>query len=613
LTRLIITSVVHFNITANQVLSFDIEQLRCARAHRVNRRPRASNDTVSLRNTCCRKTQMETMQAMVNPRLLTKANRLFTGTQTGRIIEILQNARRAGATRIEITNHEGVVTVRDNGRGIDDFARLLDLGSSGWESDLESSEDPAGVGLFCLAPRRLLIRSNYKQAIIDGDGWTGAAVVIRDDPNPQSGTILEFEDERWSHPNVEPQAVFCGVDVVVDGEPCDKLPFVSDKAVHHPDLGCRIEVRELGDLHTWHRSCGRSGYGRDNAIVNFHGQVVGFDCHPVSEHHLYYLIDMTAEPTDIRLMLPARTQLVENDAWDALTQAIELDAYRYLQRRGHHRLPYSQYLRARKLGIDLPEATPTFSVGLLDTGEAPEPVEITMPEGFPLSGCYRFDPGAPGGHESDEANVHLLAALGKFERPFVPVAIRGCYDGYAWAKLPTIGKVELRTGRQLHAGSVWMGTLTCVESIVITAHASDGRTFSSSVCMAAATNPPNGFPTWAEEHVIVTPETESRLCPSEIWHHLGGAYDEGDTFETQEYDFGRELDRFWLEMLGPDERLRRAIVDVLTQIEQPWRAVKAFPNGKVRIKFKDRSVKTIRSPRVYGINVSDNRNQGVRS
>ena len=41
---------------------------------------------------------METIQAKVNPRLLGKANRLFTGTIEGRIIEILQNARRAGAT-----------------------------------------------------------------------------------------------------------------------------------------------------------------------------------------------------------------------------------------------------------------------------------------------------------------------------------------------------------------------------------------------------------------------------------------------------------------------------------------------------------------------------------
>ena len=91
--------------------------------------------------------------AQVNPRLLKKADRLFTGTLDGRIIEVLQNARRAGATEVQITNSKGFVTVQDNGKGIEDFSKLLDLGGSGWEDRLESSEDPAGVGLFCLAPR----------------------------------------------------------------------------------------------------------------------------------------------------------------------------------------------------------------------------------------------------------------------------------------------------------------------------------------------------------------------------------------------------------------------------------------------------------------------------
>src|ERR1017187_3285265 len=101
---------------------------------------------------------MTTIRAKVNPRLLTKASRLFTGTLRGRITEILQNARRAGAKHVVITNQGGLVTVRDDGRGIRDFQNLLALGGSDWEQSLEASEDPAGVGLFCMAPRPLTIR-----------------------------------------------------------------------------------------------------------------------------------------------------------------------------------------------------------------------------------------------------------------------------------------------------------------------------------------------------------------------------------------------------------------------------------------------------------------------
>src|SRR5580765_7564443 len=115
---------------------------------------------------------MNTISAQVNPRLLTKANRLFTGSLSGRIIEILQNARRAGATRVEITNDGGLVTVRDNGKGISDFSKLLDLGNSGWDEEFESSEDPAGVGLFCLAPRSVRVRSEGHCAVIEKEGWT---------------------------------------------------------------------------------------------------------------------------------------------------------------------------------------------------------------------------------------------------------------------------------------------------------------------------------------------------------------------------------------------------------------------------------------------------------
>jgi hypothetical protein len=116
------------------------------------------------------------------PRLLTKANRLFTGSLSGRIIEILQNARRAGATEVvDSPTGTGIVTVRDNGRGIEDFSRLLDLGGSGWEERSKQSEDPAGVGLFCLAPREVSVRSR-------GWRWHASAVT--------TGRAIPFEIEE---------------------------------------------------------------------------------------------------------------------------------------------------------------------------------------------------------------------------------------------------------------------------------------------------------------------------------------------------------------------------------------------------------------------------------
>ena len=90
---------------------------------------------------------------------------------------------------------------------------------------------------------------------------------------------------------------------------------------------------------------------------------------------------------------------------------------------------------------------PTFSAGLLSGGDSPEPVEVVMPEGFPLAKCYRFDADFKDGEESDEVNVHLLAALGTFDAPFVPVSIHGRYDGYSWASCPASARSKCRLAR----------------------------------------------------------------------------------------------------------------------------------------------------------------------
>ncbi len=250
-----------------------------------------------------------------------KASRLFTGTLAGRIIEILQNARRAGARHVIITNHDGTVQVRDDGRGIEDFQKLLDLGGSGWEQTLEESEDPAGVGLFSLAPREIVIRSGGRSLSIGADGWAGAPLpVIADSQGLASceaigatvGTELRFKDDPWELPVVQPLAVFTGLEITVDGQPCPKEPFIDGESAHHPELGCRIKVAPQSTLTSWHRAAPLDRQYGTNVLVNFHGQVVSFGHRPVSEEDLVYLVDLTGEPTPIRLMLPARTCLVEN-------------------------------------------------------------------------------------------------------------------------------------------------------------------------------------------------------------------------------------------------------------------------------------------------------------
>ncbi len=144
---------------------------------------------------------------------LSKASRLFTGTLEGRIIEILQNSRRAGATHVNIINKDGFVTVCDNGSGIDDFSKLLSLGDSDWDDAMEKAEDPAGVGVFCLAPREVTICSGSRKVCITEKVWTGQPVPILENTDSTKGTILVFKDEPWEFATVEKYAVYTGLRV----------------------------------------------------------------------------------------------------------------------------------------------------------------------------------------------------------------------------------------------------------------------------------------------------------------------------------------------------------------------------------------------------------------
>ena len=62
--------------------------------------------------------------------------------------ELMQNARRAGASevRIDYDRRARMLSVLDDGSGIDDFQTLLTFSESGWDSATRDEERPFGVG-----------------------------------------------------------------------------------------------------------------------------------------------------------------------------------------------------------------------------------------------------------------------------------------------------------------------------------------------------------------------------------------------------------------------------------------------------------------------------------
>jgi hypothetical protein len=522
----------------------------------------------------------QTICAKVNPRLLTKADRLFTGTLEGRIIELLQNARRAGATEVHITNKQNLVIIEDNGCGITDFQKLLDLGGSGWDEKLEACEDPAGVGIFSLAPRQVTIESGMLKLVITDKIWQGQPARLFEAHDEIKGTRFQFSDEPWTQEVVGKYAVFTSLDVTVDKKSCSRKLFCSRQAVHYPELGCRIEIRNRDNVSQWHKAF-RTNYFHQEGLVNFHGQVVSFDYEPLRAEHLAFLVDLTGEPTGLRLMLPARTRMVENEAFEQLKEILEKEAYHHIQRQESHKLPYDQYLRAKELGIDLPEAEPVFDVGLL-SGDTPEPIGIVKPKEFPLSKCYLMKDKA---EELDNKNAHILAALGKFNIPFVPVNISPLYQSYSWAKLPTIEKVKVSVGKRLGTGSVWGGDMDAYDFLEITVLTSDGKRFQSTVSMAVRERKRTNSSYWIENTVCLTPEAKKELSSSDIWFFLGGWNEDGDTYDTQIYQFEDEMEHFWADILGPEAFMRDKLLGTISSFISKWKKITLDENGAMTIVY----------------------------
>lgn len=113
----------------------------------------------------------ETVRASINERKLFETMGNWFATSFSIVGEVMQNARRAGASTVSfVTNYdENSLVVTDDGCGIDNFQNLIELATSGWTDEkIQLVDKPFGMGLFSLfyACDTVIFRSRSMKLVI---------------------------------------------------------------------------------------------------------------------------------------------------------------------------------------------------------------------------------------------------------------------------------------------------------------------------------------------------------------------------------------------------------------------------------------------------------------
>ena len=143
-------------------------------------------------------TTAQTVQIAINQsRLIANLGSVFSNN-TKFLAELLQNARRSGASIISVLNAENCLTIIDNGSGISSFTDLLTLAQSNWSEDVTSEEAPYGMGFFSalFAAKKVVVSSQGKKITIHTDVDLLDQKIAIEGSDVINGTVIELYDHE---------------------------------------------------------------------------------------------------------------------------------------------------------------------------------------------------------------------------------------------------------------------------------------------------------------------------------------------------------------------------------------------------------------------------------
>ena len=304
---------------------------------------------------------IQRIRGTIGSKVLAKSPELFNQSLETILTETLQNARRAGATSVDIeiigTTPNMTMTIRDNGHGITNLAVLVTFGASSWDEYTDVAENAAGMGMFSLASRGVTVRSRGHKVTLSREVFTGNAdAAVLPDPDAPAGTELMFPITEEHAANLVRQAArFYPVPVRLNESQVPQ-ECLTDKAVYTIEWqGLRIAVMR-GDFSYLVPSASTLSHHR-KMVINFFGHLVatsGPHAEEVDGKLWTAHLDVVSAP-DLQLVLPTRNQVIENNFLRAARQRAHRAIYEAIALQEHHQLPFSNFESARQLGVDLGE------------------------------------------------------------------------------------------------------------------------------------------------------------------------------------------------------------------------------------------------------------------
>jgi hypothetical protein len=153
---------------------------------------------------CLKENRMTaTVAIRLNKRRLIENFRFAFPNRCGVVAELMQNARRAGASSVAVSYARKAqrLVVQDDGCGIADFQKLFTLGESGWCEAVQRTEQPFGLGFLqsLYAAGRCTVESNGQRVQFETRAALAGATVGVERCSTARGTTVTLEAIELAH------------------------------------------------------------------------------------------------------------------------------------------------------------------------------------------------------------------------------------------------------------------------------------------------------------------------------------------------------------------------------------------------------------------------------